>query len=74
VWGRGHTSIGAFLGEGEQKGEGRKRDGVRETGCRERERERWYWVEVDAGQWRCRWLINLGLFLPSYCVFLLARD
>lgn len=32
------------------------------------------WGEVVAGQWRCLKPINLGLFLPSYCVFLLARD
>lgn len=40
----------------------------------EQEKEKWYWVEVDAGQWRCRWPINLGFFLPSYCVFFLAKD
>lgn len=61
-------------------GGGRKREGRREKegwGERDRqeeERARWYGVEVDAGQWRCRWPINLGLFLPSYCVFLLAGD
>lgn len=62
--------------------EGRKKDAV-ETGAKEkrenkrkgeREKEKWYWVEVDAGQWRCRWPINLGFFLPSYCVFFLAKD
>lgn len=41
----------------------------------ERERARGAeWGEVVAGQWRCLRPINLGLFLPSYCVFLLARD
>ena len=60
---------------------GKKKDG-RDTGLKkrehkkkgDREREKWYWVEVDAGQWRCRWPINLGFFLPSYCVFFLAKD
>ena len=56
--------------EREREREERERERERER----REREREYWVEVDAGQWRCRWPINLGLFLPSYCVFLLARD
>lgn len=62
--------------------EGRKKDVV-ETQAKEkrehkrkgeREQEKRYWVEVDAGQWRCRWPINLGFFLPSYCVFFLAKD
>lgn len=45
-------------------------------GEREREQEKRgaEWGEVVAGQWRCLRPINLGLFLPSYCVFLLARD
>lgn len=53
---------------------GKERSG--KAGEREREREKRgaEWGEVVAGQWRCLRPINLGLFLPSYCVFLLARD
>lgn len=73
------NKVGGFSGRGRAKsvrgerGMGRGRQ-TEESMKGEKKRERWYWVEVDAGQWRCRWPINLGLFLPSYCVFLLARD
>jgi len=59
----GKKSKGAFLGEAEQKCEGRKRDGVRETGCkrkrtceRERERER----EVVLGGGGC-WSVEMSV-------------